>query len=188
MPIKLIIGLRNPGLTYAETRHNVGGWFVSKLAEAYQVTFKAEKKFQGELANIQTDSLSCKLFLPLLYMNESGRSIRALVQFYQIKPEEILIAHDDLDLDAGRIKLKTCGGHGGHNGLRDVISYLNSTNFNRVRIGIGHPGHKELVVNYVLSKPNKADKEKILEAIARAINVMPVAIEDMQLAMNNLNG
>lgn len=189
MPIKLIIGLQNPGLQYAETRHNVGGWFINALAQAYKASFKVEKKFYGELATIHLNDLSCKLFLPLTYMNESGRPIRSILQFYQIKPEEILIAHDDLDLEPGRAKLKTGGGHGGHNGLKDVISHLNSTNFHRLRIGIGHPGHKELVLNYVLGKPKKDDKQKILEAITRAIILMPIAISgDMQMAMNDLNG
>ena len=159
MSIKLIVGLRNPGSAYADTRHNAGGWFVEALAQHYNAVFKLEKKMHGELTHLEINNESCKALLPLTFMNRSGLSVHAICQFYRIEAHEILIAHDELDLPAGRIKLKTGGGHGGHNGLRDIINQLGSTDFHRLRVGIGHPGHKELVLNYVLGKPSQHERQ-----------------------------
>ncbi|GGI85212.1 aminoacyl-tRNA hydrolase [Legionella impletisoli] len=188
MTIKLIVGLRNPGASYAQTRHNAGGWFAEQLANRYNLTFKPEKKLHCELAHLEIDDKTCKIILPLTFMNHSGMPIRAVAQFYRIKPEEILVAHDELDLPAGRIKLKTGGGHGGHNGLRDSIQQLGMNHFHRLRIGIGHPGHKELVLNYVLGKPSAPEREAIFNAIDRAVDEIPTILSgNLAKAMNQIN-
>ena len=188
MAIKLIVGLQNPGTSYAETRHNAGGWFVKRLAAHSRATFKEEKKWQAELASLSQSSGTCWLLLPTTYMNHSGLSVRAVAHFYNIEPEEILVVHDELDLPAGRIKLKTGGGHGGHNGLRDVIAQLGSNAFHRLRVGIGHPGHKDLVLNFVLGKPLAIERELIGEAISRIADVIPTLLNgDFSKAMNQIN-
>ena len=188
MSIKLIVGLRNPGAAYEHTRHNAGGWFVAALAQHYNVLFKVDKKVHGEFTLIDIQGTSCKALLPLVFMNHSGLSVQAVCQFYRIEPNEILVAHDELDLPVGRVKLKTGGGHGGHNGLRDIISQLGSTDFHRLRVGIGHPGHKDLVLDYVLGKPSQHDRQLILDAIDRGVDVMPsVFASGIAIAMSQLN-
>ncbi|KTC82488.1 aminoacyl-tRNA hydrolase [Legionella cherrii] len=188
MAIKLIIGLRNPGSAYEYTRHNAGGWFVSALAHRHSAFFKLEKKMQAELTDLELNQHSGKLVLPLSFMNHSGQPTRLVSQFYRISPEEILVVHDELDLPPGRIKLKTGGGHGGHNGLRDIIAQLGSTEFHRLRIGIGHPGHRDLVHQFVLSKPSAQDRQLIYDAIDRGVAVMPLIFSgDLARAMNQLN-
>ena len=188
MAIKLIIGLRNPGASYEHTRHNAGGWLVSNLAQKHQLTFKIDKKMQAESTILGINQHLCTLILPLTFMNHSGQPTRAISQFYRIQPEEILVVHDELDLPTGRIKLKTGGGHGGHNGLRDIAAQLGSAEFHRLRIGIGHPGHRDLVHQFVLSKPSIHDKQQINEAIERGIDVMPLVLSgDIARAMNQLN-
>lgn len=188
MPIKLVIGLRNPGAAYQDTRHNAGEWFVLAWAKQFDTAFKIDKKLHGELNTIENNNFSCKVILPLTFMNQSGLPTRTAAQFYQIHPSEILVIHDDLDLPAGRIKLKTGGGHGGHNGLRDIISQLGSAEFHRLRVGIDHPGQKELVLNYVLGKPTQFERQKVFEAIDRGIGVMPkILAGDFANAMNLLN-
>ncbi|EHL29644.1 aminoacyl-tRNA hydrolase [Legionella drancourtii] len=188
MAIKLIIGLRNPGSAYEHTRHNAGGWLTAALAQRHSTSFKLEKKMQAELAELKLNNHTGKLVLPLTFMNHSGQPTRLISQFYRIQPEEILVVHDELDLPAGRIKLKTGGGHGGHNGLRDIIAQLGSPHFHRLRIGIGHPGHKDLVHQYVLGKPSAHDRQQIYDAIDRGIAVMPLVFSgDLARAMNQLN-
>lgn len=188
MPIKLIIGLQNPGSAYEQTRHNAGAWFVEQLSKHYTLPFNTEKKLHTALSTLSLNAHTCKIALPLIFMNQSGLPTRAISQFYRIQADEILVVHDELDLPPGRIKLKTGGGHGGHNGLRDIIAHLNSSAFHRLRIGIGHPGHKEMVLNYVLGKPNQADKEHIFAAIERGMGVLPLLLEgNMTQAMNTLN-
>jgi PTH1 family peptidyl-tRNA hydrolase len=188
MAIKLIIGLRNPGSAYEHTRHNAGGWLAYNLAQRNSAPFKVDKKMQAELADININQNSCKLVLPLTFMNHSGQPVRAISQFYRIPPEEILVVHDELDLPVGRVKLKTGGGHGGHNGLRDITAQLGSAEFHRLRIGIGHPGHKDLVHQYVLNKPSIHDRQQIYDAIDRGIAVMPFVLSgDLARAMNQLN-
>lgn len=143
---------------------------------------------QAELTDLELNNHQSKLALPLTFMNHSGHVTRLISQFYRIQPEEILVVHDELDLPPGRIKLKTGGGHGGHNGLRDIITQLGNTQFHRLRIGIGHPGHRDLVHQYVLSKPSIQDKQQIYEAIDRGIAVMPCVLSgDLAKAMNQLN-
>lgn len=188
MSIKLIIGLRNPGSAYEQTRHNAGGWLVLALAHRHNAPFKIDKKMQAELAELELNLNSCKLALPLTFMNLSGQPTRAITQFYRIKPEEILVVHDELDLPVGRIKLKTGGGHGGHNGLRDITAQLGSAEFHRLRVGIGHPGHRDLVHQYVLNKPPVHDRQQIYDAIDRGIAIMPLVMSgDIAKAMNQLN-
>lgn len=188
MAIKLIIGLRNPGEKYALTRHNVGAWFVEALAKTKQLSFKYDKKLGAEWLRFDDNQMHAVLMMPLAFMNLNGNSVRAMAQFYDILPHEILIAHDELDLNAGDARLKTAGGHGGHNGLRDVIAQLHSNEFHRLRIGIGHPGHKDLVTDYVLSKPSIADKEKICDSIERVLCEIPLILEgNLALAMNRLH-
>jgi PTH1 family peptidyl-tRNA hydrolase len=188
MSIKIIVGLRNPGAAYAKTRHNAGSWFVEALATSQQLSFKTDKKLRGEWVMMDEAVAHSILFMPLSFMNVNGEAVRAICQFYSILPHELLIAHDELDLPAGCVRLKTGGGHGGHNGLRDVISHLNSSDFHRLRIGIGHPGHKDLVSDYVLAKPNVEDKEKISGAIERAIAVVStITSGHIAVAMNQLN-
>jgi PTH1 family peptidyl-tRNA hydrolase len=188
MSIKLIVGLCNPGSNYAATRHNAGGWFVEALAQQYQTTFKIDKKLRSELTHIEVSQVQCKMMMPLDFMNLNGLAVRAVSQFYRVEPQEILVAHDDLDLAPGRIKLKSGGGHGGHNGLRDVIQQLGTSDFYRLRIGIGHPGHKDLVSDYVLSKPSQQDSDLMEEAILRAVKVTPIILSDsIMVAMSQLN-
>lgn len=188
MTIKLIIGLRNPGSAYQATRHNAGEWFVAALAQQHNIVFKTEKKMHGETATITINQQVCKALLPLTFMNLSGLAAREMSQFYRIEPSEILVVHDELDLAPGRIKLKTGGGHGGHNGLRDITTQLGSGDFHRLRVGIGHPGHKDLVLNYVLGKPSLQDKQLILEAIDKTLNSIGLVLEgNMPVAMNEIN-
>ena len=188
MTIKLIVGLRNPGAAYALTRHNVGAWWIEDLAQTKQLQFKSDKKLGGEWARFDADHVHSLLMLPLAFMNLNGASVRAMSQFYDILPHEILIVHDELDLVVGDVRLKTGGGHGGHNGLRDVIAQLHSNDFHRLRIGIGHPGHRDLVTDYVLSKPSVADKEKIYTAIARSLIELPLILAgNFAVAMNHLH-
>lgn len=187
-PIKLIIGLRNPGSAYEHTRHNAGGWFVEAFTQRNNAAFKPEKKLHCEIANLQINQLPCKAILPLTFMNHSGMPVREVSQFYRIEPDEILVVHDELDLPAGRIKLKIAGGHGGHNGLRDITTQLGTGEFHRLRVGIGHPGHKDMVLNYVLGKPSQQDRQLMFDAIERGIGVMPTIIQgNIAAAMNILN-
>lgn len=188
MPIKLIVGLRNPGNDYQHTRHNAGAWFVDDLVKHEHTTFKVDKKMHAEWVDLTLKHHSCKVLLPLTFMNNSGLPVRAVCQFYRIELDEVLVVHDDLDLAVGRIQLKTGGGHGGHNGLRDIIAHLGSPNFHRLRVGIGHPGHKELVLDYVLGKPSQHDKLQIMTAIDRAVGIVPALLAGpMAAAMNSLN-
>ena len=188
MTIKLIVGLRNPGAAYAATRHNAGAWLVETWAQSRHLQFKADKKLGGEWVRSDAYQTHSLLFLPLSFLNLNGTSVRTISKFYGVLPQETLIVHDELDLSPGDIRLKTGGGHGGHNGLRDLIQQLQTPDFHRLRIGIGHPGHKDLVTDYVLSKPSLVDKEKIDAAIARALAEMPLMLAgNFALAMNHLH-
>ncbi|RFA31300.1 aminoacyl-tRNA hydrolase [Alkalilimnicola ehrlichii] len=160
-PIALIVGLGNPGDRYTQTRHNAGFWFVEELARRYGGSFRSEAKFQGETARIVVGGQDCHLLKPMTFMNRSGASVAALARFYRIPPEQILIAHDEIDLPPGQVKMKLSGGHGGHNGLRDIIQVLGSRDFWRLRIGVGHPGQKEQVVGYVLGRASAAEQPLI---------------------------
>jgi PTH1 family peptidyl-tRNA hydrolase len=186
--IQLIVGLGNPGAEYEPTRHNAGFWFVDELARFCQQSFRAEARFHSDVARCLLQGAECRLQKPQTYMNRSGQAVRALMQFFRIPSEQILVAHDELDLPAGTIRLKKGGGHGGHNGLRDLIAHLDSREFYRLRIGIGHPGHKDQVVDYVLKQPGKQDRRLINDAIGAALDVMPTVISGhMERAMHKLH-
>lgn len=170
--IKLIVGLGNPGSQYTNTRHNAGFWFVDALCKKYGFDLKDNKKFYGEAANVDINNHSVWLLKPMTYMNHSGKALQSLTQFYKIKPEEILVAYDELDLPPGTVKLKKGGGHGGHNGLRDIISLIGSNEFYRIRLGIGHPGHKSQVVSWVLNRASSDDEISINNAIDKSLAVL----------------
>lgn len=187
--IKLIVGLANPGSEYAQTRHNAGAWYVDQLANRYNQTLKNEPKFFGYTARIAIANHDIRLLVPTTFMNLSGKAVQALASFYQIKPEEILVAHDELDLNPGIAKMKQGGSHGGHNGLKDIVNKIGSNNFYRLRIGIGHPGDKNKVVGYVLNKPSKPEQELIDRTIDEALVCTEILLsQDMNAAMNRLHG
>ncbi|XIT31520.1 aminoacyl-tRNA hydrolase [Escherichia coli] len=169
MTIKLIVGLANPGAEYAATRHNAGTWFVDLLAERLRAPLREEAKFFGYTSQVTLGGEDVRLLVPTTFMNLSGKAVAAMASFFRINPDEILVAHDELDLPPGVAKFKLGGGHGGHNGLKDIISKLgNNPNFHRLRIGIGHPGDKNKVVGFVLGKPPVSEQKLIDEAIDEA--------------------
>jgi len=186
--ISCVVGLGNPGPKYEDTRHNVGFWFVDRLAREYGAVMRSENKFSGELARIRTDVGECWLLKPMTYMNNSGRAVSALAKFYKIPVEQMLVVHDELDLAPGVMRLKKSGGHGGHNGLRDICSAMASKDFYRARVGIGHPGHKDGVTDYVLSRPYKAEQEAIDSGLDEVMRLWPqIQSGDFQAAMNALH-
>jgi PTH1 family peptidyl-tRNA hydrolase len=186
--IRLVIGLGNPGPDYALTRHNAGFWLVDRLAELHHGVFRAEAKFHGVMARVTVGGVDLRLLKPTTFMNHSGRSVVAVSRYFDIPPEQILIAYDELDLPPGRAKLKLGGGHAGHNGMRDSINALGSRDFWRLRIGIGHPGEKSRVVGYVLGRPSQADAAAILDVVDDAVRILPDLIEGrFQLAINRLH-
>lgn len=187
--IKLIVGLANPGSEYASTRHNAGAWFIEQLAQRYNQSLKNETKFFGYTTRINVNNQDIRLLIPTTYMNLSGKAVQAMATFYQIKPEEILVAHDELDLNPGNAKFKLGGGHGGHNGLKDIINKLgNNPNFYRLRIGIGHPGDKSKVVGFVLNKPSKPEQNLIDQAIDESVRCTEVLVnQGIEAAMNRLH-
>jgi PTH1 family peptidyl-tRNA hydrolase len=186
--IQLVAGLGNPGAKYEQTRHNAGFWFVDELARRYTAQFGFESRYKSEVARCTVDGRDCRLQKPMDFMNRSGLSVAALAGFYQIPRNAILVIHDDLDLPVGTIKLKKGGGHGGHNGLRDLISHLGGNDFLRLRIGISHPGHRDDVVDYVLKDASREDRAEIDRAIDDAISVMPQIIAgDIEAAMKELH-
>lgn len=187
-PIELIVGLGNPGPTYAKTRHNVGAWFVEALCRQYRITLKSEPKFNAQIGQGSISGQTVKVLISNTYMNHSGQAVGTVAKYFQILPESILIAHDELDLPPGSVRLKLEGGHGGHNGLRDIIHHLKSQTFKRLRIGIGHPGQKDKVLDYVLNNPNRQDEQLILEAIQKTLSFMPQIVSgDWQNVMNRLH-
>ncbi|HCV74115.1 MAG TPA: aminoacyl-tRNA hydrolase [Gammaproteobacteria bacterium] len=188
MAIKLIVGLGNPGKDYQPHRHNVGFWFCDALAHLYSGTFKKEAKFFGEVAQVNIAGSNLRLLKPNTYMNRSGQSIQSIAKFYQINADEILIAHDELDLNPGVARIKFSGGHGGHNGLRDTIKALNSNDFYRLRIGIGHPGDRSKVADFVLHTPNKSEVEPIQTALVNSLNIIEQVVKgDIEPAMKTLH-
>ena len=174
--LRLIVGLGNPGPEHARTRHNAGFWFVDALAEKYGGRFGLESKLFGETAKVEIAGQNVWLLKPATFMNLSGKSVAAALRYWKIEPEEALLAHDELDLPPGVARLKFDGGHGGQNGLRDTMHLLGHGKFHRLRIGIGHPGHKDRVTPWVLGKPGRDDEAAILRAIDDAIDVMPLAV------------
>lgn len=186
--IKLIVGLGNPGGEYGATRHNAGFWWVDELARSHGANFKTENKFHGLAARISLHGHEVHLLKPQTFMNLSGRAVVALALFYKILPDQILVVHDELDLPPGSAKLKLGGGHGGHNGLKDIIAHLGSKEFWRLRIGVGHPGDRAEVVNFVLNAPRKEEQALINEAMQRAQDVSALIIEGkLEAAMLKLH-
>ncbi len=187
--IQLIVGLGNPGREYAHTRHNAGANFVSLLGDEYHANWQEEKKFAGCTAQVLIGNHSVRLLLPSTYMNRSGQSVGALANFYKIAPETILVAHDELDLAPGVTRLKIGGGHGGHNGLRDIVSALgNQNSFARLRIGIGHPGNAKMVSDFVLKRAPIAEFELTADSMAQALRVLPEVVSgNMDKAMLQLH-
>ncbi|UHD15584.1 aminoacyl-tRNA hydrolase [Thiocapsa bogorovii] len=186
--IRLIVGLGNPGEQYEATRHNVGFWLVDRVARDFRETFRAEPKFQGQLCRVSVAGSDLRLLKPMTYMNHSGRSVVAVARYFDILPEQILVAYDELDLPAGRVKLKRGGGHAGHNGMRDTITALGSADFWRLRIGISHPGNKAQVVGYVLGRPSKEESEAINSVLDDAERSLPELIAGrFHLATNRLH-
>jgi len=167
MSIAVIVGLGNPGDKYTATRHNVGVWMLERIARNAGGVLKAEKKVMGGVCQVSIGTSNVRLFQPATYMNESGQAVRRMLDFYKLQPEHMLVMHDELDIPPGDIRLKMGGGHGGHNGLRDVISHCGK-DFMRLRIGIGHPGHKSQVSGFVLKPPGKAEKLLIEDALPDA--------------------
>lgn len=187
-PISLIVGLRNDGARYCDTRHNAGHWFLERACARLGVTLSSEKKFSGEFARIEYQGRALHFFTPRGYMNESGRPVAAVINFYKIPLPQVLIAHDDLDLAPGSVRLKRGGGLGGHNGLRDIVDCVGGNNFARVRIGIGHPGSAAEVVSYVLQRPGSSDRERIDDAIEQAVqHIDNILAGEFELAMNVLH-
>ncbi len=171
--IHAIAGLGNPGAQYSETRHNAGFWFVDALADAYQGRFAMDKKFHGEVARISVHGHDIWLLKPDTFMNRSGTSVQSLLSFYKLKPENLLVVHDEIDLDVGAARLKSGGGHGGHNGLRDITNHLGNA-FQRLRLGVGHPGNKNQVADYVLHRATLDERKLIDDAIIAALQVVPL--------------
>ncbi|TCS73485.1 peptidyl-tRNA hydrolase [Sulfuritortus calidifontis] len=185
--IRLIVGLGNPGNEYADTRHNAGCWWLDRLASRHAGLFRSEAKFFGEVCRIQVSGNDLWLLKPTTYMNASGRAVAALANFYKIPVGQILVAHDELDLPPGALRLKLGGGHGGHNGVRDISTALGA-DYWRLRIGIGHPGDKSQVSDFVLHRPGRAEAELIEGAIDRAVPVLPALLKgEFDLAMRRLN-
>jgi PTH1 family peptidyl-tRNA hydrolase len=175
--IKLIVGLGNPGDDYRGNRHNAGADFVTVLASEHGASLQAESKFYGLAGRIQRDRMDVRLLIPTTFMNRSGQSVSALAKFYKIETSEILVAHDELDFEPGIARLKDAGGHGGHNGLRDISKAMGG-DYKRLRIGIGHPGSAAQVSNYVLSRPSASDRLLIDGSIDEAIRALPLLLQD----------
>ena len=187
--IRLIVGLGNPGERYSRTRHNVGFRFVDLLCREYRVHLSEERRFQGRCGRFDHRGNTVRLLCPTTYMNASGRSVQLFSHYHRVDAEQMLVVHDDLDLPVGAVRLKSGGGHGGHNGLRDIMGQLGNGNFARLRIGIGHPGQKERVVSHVLKAAGEAEQEAIESVLRLALDELPRILDgELSAAMNRLNG
>lgn len=176
--IKLLVGLGNPGPEYEDTRHNAGFWWLEAAARELHAHLQPERSYFGRCARVSVDGRPLWLLEPTTFMNRSGQAVGALARFFKIAPEEILVAHDELDLPPGEIKLKKGGGHAGHNGLRDIHAQLGSADYWRLRIGIGHPGVKSEVVHWVLKKPSPDQRDALQQAIERSLRALPDLLAD----------
>jgi PTH1 family peptidyl-tRNA hydrolase len=186
--VQLVVGLGNPGPRYAETRHNAGFWFADRLAAQLGGRFAAETRLHGEVARVDSGQGDCWILKPGTFMNDSGRAVQRFIAYYDIPVESVLIAHDEVDFPAGVARLKRGGGHGGHNGLRDVVACV-GPEFLRLRLGVGHPGDKDEVEGYVLSRPGAEERGLIDAAIGRALEVVPrVLAGEFEKAMMELHG
>ncbi|MDX1496755.1 MAG: aminoacyl-tRNA hydrolase [Salinisphaeraceae bacterium] len=175
--LRAVVGLGNPGDKHAQDRHNAGFWFADALAERQGVAFKADKKLLGDIAKLTLNGQDLYLLKPSTFMNRSGQAVQALMSYFKLKPAEILVVHDELDLPPGTARLKLGGGHGGNNGLRDTITHIGA-DFRRLRIGIGHPGHKDRVLGHVLGKPNKDQEAAMLGAIESGLHTLDIIMQD----------
>lgn len=185
--IRLIVGLGNPGANYHCSRHNAGFWLADQLAQDHAISLRQETRFHGEVGKFQSSAKDIYLLKPTTFMNRSGQSVSALSKYFKISPEQILVMHDELDFEPGDNRLKKSGGHGGHNGLRDIINHIGKE-FYRLRIGIGHPGDRNQVVNFVLKNPSREDLEKIENANQHSINIMPTLLAGkFETAMQELH-
>ncbi len=182
----MLVGLANPGPEYSKTRHNAGAWFIEELARRYNCILKHDAKYHGLTGKVIIQNQEFKLLIPTTYMNLSGKSVSSLANFFKIPVENILVAHDEMDLAPGIAKLKKGGGHGGHNGLKDIIKKMaNQKDFMRLRIGIGHPGHKDQVTGWVLGKPSAADQAHINDVVDEAVRCMELLAKDGVLKAQN---
>jgi len=175
--LRLLVGLGNPGAEHLRTRHNAGFWFIDALAQRENARFGIESKVHGETAKIMFDGAPLLLLKPTTFMNKSGIAVASALRYWKIEPDEMLVAHDDLDLPPGAARLKFDGGHGGQNGLRDIFAHLGHGKFHRMRLGIGHPGHKDRVTPWVLGRAGVADEQAILGAVGAALDVLPLAVK-----------
>lgn len=176
--IKLLVGLGNPGPEYEDTRHNAGFWWVEEVARRLKTSLQPDRAYFGRTARTQWEGQTVWLLEPMTFMNLSGKSVGTLARFFKIEPSEILVAHDELDLPPGEVKLKRGGGHAGHNGLRDIHAQLGSADYWRLRIGIGHPGDKSEVANWVLKKPSPDQREALQVALDRSLQALPDLLSD----------
>jgi peptidyl-tRNA hydrolase, PTH1 family len=174
--LRLLVGLGNPGIEHIRTRHNAGFWFIDALARREGARFGMESKLHGESAKITLGGQALLLLKPTTFMNKSGIAVASALRYWKIEPEEMLVAHDDLDLPPGAARLKFDGGHGGQNGLRDIFAHLGHGRFHRLRLGIGHPGHKDQVTPWVLGRPGVSDETAIIGAVGDALDVLPQAV------------
>lgn len=185
--IRLVAGLGNPGLSYDQTRHNAGFWFVDELSSRFGGQFRPEAKFFGQVGKISLAGVDVWLLKPTIYMNRSGLSLNRFCSYFKIPLNQILVVHDEIDLPPGTARLKRAGGHGGHNGLRDVIAHM-GREFWRLRLGVGHPGHRDQVIDYVLSRPASSEEDAIRQSIVQAAAVMELVIAgDLEKAMHRLH-
>ncbi|AND69407.1 peptidyl-tRNA hydrolase [Dyella thiooxydans] len=175
--LRLIVGLGNPGAEYLRTRHNAGFWFVDALAASQGERWSFDGKLHGESCRVRIGGEPVWLLKPSTFMNKSGIAVASALRYYKIEPAECLVAHDELDLPAGTVRMKFDGGHGGQNGLRDIAAHLGHGKYHRLRIGIGHPGHKDRVTAWVLGRPTASDEDAIVDGIARALDALPLAVD-----------
>lgn len=186
-PLRLIVGLGNPGPEYALTRHNAGFWFADALVRQYDGNFRAQRRFQGELAKVRIAEQEIEIFKPLTFMNRGGLAVKSLLDYREIDLAQVLVAHDELDLPVGTVRLKFGGGAGGHNGLKDLIAHLGGK-FWRVRFGVGHPGSKDDVLDYVLRRAPAAEEDQIIQRVGAAVEILPVLLDKgAEHAMNKLH-
>ncbi|WP_338065412.1 aminoacyl-tRNA hydrolase [Thiospirillum jenense] len=186
--IQLCVGLGNPGAEYAMTRHNAGFWLIDRIAAVYGEQFRTEARFHGQVCRIHCHGQEVRLLKPMTFVNQSGRAVAAIARYFNIPSEQILLAYDELDLPPGQVRLKQGGGHAGHNGVRNTLALLDDGNFWRLRIGIGHPGTKQQVVNYVLNAPSKTDTDCIDTALTLVVQQCPELFAgQFQRVMNRLH-
>ncbi|HET8693002.1 MAG TPA: aminoacyl-tRNA hydrolase [Steroidobacteraceae bacterium] len=187
LPLQLVVGLGNPGDEHEDTRHNAGFWFVDELARRHDCRLKPERRYNGQAGKPSIAGVPLWLLKPMGYMNRSGQSVRAFCEYLQVPSEQVLVVHDELDLPVGTVRLKRAGGAGGHNGLKDVIAHLGE-DFWRIRLGIGHPGHRDEVIGYVLERPSPVDERLMREAIELAVAEFPrLLTEGAEKMMNRLH-